>query len=121
MTLFLALHYQFAARAKDCKIPPILFLDQPTQVYFPSIDEGEEFVAEDLAEEMTQEGLHDDIDAVSNMFTQLAKFCDDTKEATGVMPQIIVCDHADRLELGEGYNFNDFVRAKWRQRGFIAD
>jgi hypothetical protein len=121
LTLFLALHYQFAARAKDCKIPPILFLDQPTQVYFPSIDEGEEFVAEDLAEETTQDGLHDDIDAVSNMFTQFAKFCDDTKEATGVMPQIIVCDHADGLELGEGYNFNDFIRAKWRQRGFIAD
>lgn len=122
LTLFLALHYQFAARAKDCKIPPILFLDQPTQVYFPSNDEGEEFEAENLwADDKKDADLHDDIDAVSNMFTQLAKFCDDTKRETGVMPQIIVCDHADGLKLGEGYNFNDFVRAKWRQRGFIAD
>jgi hypothetical protein len=78
-------------------------------------------VAKDLVEETPQNGLHDDIDAVSNMFTQLAKFCDDTQKATGVMPQIIVCDHADGLELGQGYNFSDFVRAKWRQRGFIAD
>jgi len=122
LTLFLALHYQFAARAKDCKIPPILFLDQPTQVYFPSRDEGEEFEAENLrSDEKKATDLHDDIDAVSNMFTQLAKFCDDTERDTGVMPQIIVCDHADGLELGEGYNFDDFVRAKWRTRGFIAD
>lgn len=122
LTLFMALHYQFAARADKCAIPPILFLDQPTQVYFPSKDEGEEFEAENLrAEDTKGVELHDDIDAVSNMFTQLAKFCDDTARETGVMPQIIVCDHADGLELGLDYNFKDFVRAKWRHRGFIAD
>lgn len=122
LTLFMALHYQFAARAEKCAIPPILFLDQPTQVYFPSKDEGEEFEAENLRAEDTQGvELHDDIDAVSNMFTQLAKFCDDTARETGVMPQIIVCDHADGLDLGLDYNFKDFVRAKWRHRGFIAD
>lgn len=122
LTLFMALHYQFAARGDKCAIPPILFLDQPTQVYFPSKDEGEEFEAENLRAEDTQGvELHDDIDAVSNMFTQMAKFCDDTAHETGVMPQIIVCDHADGLNLGQGYNFKDFVRAKWRHRGFIAD
>ncbi len=121
LTLFMALHYQFAARADKCAIPPILFLDQPTQVYFPSKDEGEEFEAENLrAEDTRGVELHDGIDAVSNMFTQLAKFCDDTARETGVMPQIIVCDHADGLELGLDYNFKDFVRAKWRHRGFIA-
>jgi hypothetical protein len=122
LTLFMALHYQFAARSEVCKIPPILFLDQPTQVYFPSRDEGEEFAAENLrADDNKNTDLHDDIDAVSNMFTQLAKFCDDTKKETGVMPQIIVCDHADKLDLGHGYQFADFVRATWRHRGFIAD
>lgn len=122
LTLFMALHYQFAARGDECAIPPILFLDQPTQVYFPSKDEGEEFEAENLRAEDTQGvELHDDIDAVSNMFTQMAKFCDDTAHETGVMPQIIVCDHADGLNLGQGYNFKDFVRAKWRHRGFIVD
>lgn len=112
----------FAARGDECAIPPILFLDQPTQVYFPSKDEGEEFEAENLRAEDTQGvELHDDIDAVSNMFTQMAKFCDDTAHETGVMPQIIVCDHADGLNLGQGYNFKDFVRARWRHRGFIVD
>lgn len=122
LTLFMALHYQFAARSDECKIPPILFLDQPTQVYFPSRDEGDEFAAETLWSDHDKNAdLHDDIDAVSNMFTQLAKFCDDTKKETGVMPQIIVCDHADKLVLGHGYKFDDFIRAKWRHRGFIAD
>lgn len=122
LTLFMALHYQFAARADKCKIPPILFLDQPTQVYFPSKDDGQVFVADNLRPDDTKGvALHDDIDAVSNMFTQLAKFCDDTAEQTGMRPQIIVCDHADGLDLGEGYNFGDFVRQQWRTRGFIAD
>lgn len=122
LTLFMALHYQFAARAKDCKIPPILFLDQPTQVYFPSADHGDEFDPANLrSDENKGVDWHDDLDAVANMFTQLARFCDQTKHETGVMPQIIVCDHADHLELGEGYRYNDFVRARWRQRGLIAD
>jgi len=64
---------------------------------------------------------HDDLDAVANMFTQLAKFCDQTERETGVMPQIIVCDHADKLKLGDGYDYNDFVRARWRKRGLVAD
>lgn len=122
LTLFMALHYQFATRAKDCKIPPILFLDQPTQVYFPSADHGDEFVPANLrSEENKGVDWHDDLDAVANIFTQLARFCDQTKHETGVMPQIIVCDHADHLVLGEGYRYNDFVRARWRQRGLIAD
>jgi len=91
-------------------------------VYFPSKDEGEEFEAEIFrAEDTRVVELHDDIDAVSNMFTQLAKFCDDTARETGAMPQIIVCNHADGLDLGLDYDFKDFVRAKWRHRGFIAD
>lgn len=122
LTLFMALHYQFAARADKCAIPPILFLDQPTQVYFPSKDEGDEFDAENLrSEDGKGSELHDDIDAVSNMFTQMAKFCDDTARETGMVPQIIVCDHADGLDLGQGYKFQDFVRARWRHRGFIVD
>lgn len=122
LTLFMALHYQFAARANDCKIPPILFLDQPTQVYFPSDDHGDEFEPENLHSD-DNKGLdwHDDLDAVANMFTQLAKFCDQTERETGVMPQIIVCDHADKLKLGDGYDYNDFVRARWRKRGLVAD
>lgn len=148
LTLFLSLHYQFAAYA-DCKLPPVLFLDQPTQVYFPSADYGKEFNAAQLrakqdgasgspqAEETEDEPAtraenspvdmytristaDDDLNTVAKMFTVLAKFCDDTAQEVGNKPQIIVCDHADRLELGEGYDFEDFVADRWRDRGFIA-
>lgn len=148
LTLFLSLHYQFAAYA-DCKLPPVLFLDQPTQVYFPSADYGKEFNAAQLRakqdgasgspqSEETEDDpatraanspvethtristADDDLNTVAKMFTVLAKFCDDTAQEVGNKPQIIVCDHADRLELGEGYDFEDFVADRWRDRGFIA-
>ncbi|MCS3848513.1 hypothetical protein GGR70_003576 [Xanthomonas campestris] len=120
LALFLALHAQFAAEA-NCKIPPVLFLDQPTQVYFPaSLDDGEQFDPEDLAKQSRRETrVDEDMSEVNNMFTQLAKFCDQTAKATGVMPQIIVSDHADKLSLGDHYDFGSFVRARWRTRGFI--
>jgi hypothetical protein len=124
LALFMSLHYQFAALSNEgCKIPPILFLDQPTQVYFPaSLDDADDFDANELAKQAKREDVVDaDMSAVTNMFTQLAKFCDETGKKTGVIPQIIVSDHADRLNLGEGYKFPDYVRATWRTRGFIAD
>ncbi|MGF6189732.1 DUF3732 domain-containing protein [Serratia sp. 2723] len=124
LALFMALHYQFAERSESgCKIPPILFLDQPTQVYFPApLDDALEFNPRVLAKQAKREHIvDDDMKAVTNMFTQLAKFCAETGEATGVIPQIIVSDHADKLILSEGYNFKDYVRAEWRTRGFIGD
>lgn len=124
LALFLSLHYQFASySANGCKIPPILFLDQPTQVYFPaSLDDAEKFDSEKLSKQAKREDkVDEDMKAVTNMFTQLAKFCAQTGEDTGVVPQIIVSDHADKLALGEGYQFQDYVRATWRTRGFIAE
>lgn len=150
LTLFLSLHYQFAAYAGS-KLPPVLFLDQPTQVYFPSADYGAEFNAaklrgsqEDpqpaypppqrtdmasgapaggepgLATSASATKIDDDLDTVARMFTVLAKFCDDTAKEVGNRPQIIVCDHADNLKLSEGYDFERLVAARWRDRGFIV-
>lgn len=124
LALFMSLHYQFAARSNEgCKIPPILFLDQPTQVYFPAaLDDGKAFAPKDLARQAKrEEELDADLSAVTNMFTQFARFCATTETQTGVMPQIIVSDHADNLDLEDGYVFKDYVRATWRTRGFIAD
>ncbi|KXV74474.1 hypothetical protein AD953_11570, partial [Acetobacter malorum] len=124
LVLFMSLHYQFAAYSeKGCKIPPILFLDQPTQVYFPtSLDDADEFDAQALSTQVKRAAHVDaDMSSVTNMFTQLAKFCAETGKSTGVTPQIIISDHADKLTLGEGYKFQDYVRATWRTRGFIAD
>lgn len=124
LTLFLALHSVFALKHEDgCKIPPILFLDQPTQVYFPAkIDHGEAFDAQALAAlTQTTARVDADLQSVTNMFNKLVEFCLQTKDATGMMPQIIVTDHADELELEGEATFESFVRATWRTRGFIAD
>lgn len=124
LTLFLALHSVFALKHEEgCRIPPILFLDQPTQVYFPAkIDHGKTFDAKVLAElTASSERVDDDLSAVTNMFDKLVEFCEQTGTVTGMMPQIIVTDHADDLALKGKATFKSFVRATWRERGFIAE
>lgn len=122
LTLFLALHKLFSNLGTQCMIPPILFLDQPSQVYFPSAiaDESQEFQPEDLAAKAGKANrVDEDMKAVENMFTRLVKYCSEVKEQTGLEPQIIVTDHADKLKLEGNLDFESFVRARWRTRGFI--
>lgn len=123
LTLFLALHSAFAAKQEMCKIPPILFLDQPTQVYFPAtIDHSKAFDAAALAAIVDRTtSKDDDMASVTNMFNQLHQFCVQTAKDTGITPQIIVTDHADDLEMDGDLPFETFVVARWRERGFIAD
>jgi hypothetical protein len=123
LTLFLALHSAFAAKQEMCKIPPILFLDQPTQVYFPAtIDHSKAFDAAALAAIVDRTtSMDDDMASVTNMFNQLHQFCLQTAKDTGITPQIIVTDHADDLEMDGDLPFETFVVARWRERGFVAD
>jgi hypothetical protein len=60
--------------------------------------------------------------AVTNMFDQLVMFCEKTQNETGIMPQIIVTDHADHLNLTSGVTFESLVRKRWRDDddGFIS-
>ena len=121
LSLFVALHKLFCSLGDVCKVPPILFIDQPSQVYFPSFgtDNAEEFDAKELAEKAGKEyRLDDDMRAVENLYSELVRFCRITLEQTGIEPQIIVTDHADHLNLTEG-TFESLVRARWRTRGFI--
>lgn len=121
LSLFLALHRYLCKLGNESIIPPILFLDQPTQVYFPTtiLDESEEFNANDLAKKNDSvDTVDDDLESVTNIFDQLVQFCEKTQELTGITPQIIVTDHADNLQL-ESSVFEDLVIARWRDRGFI--
>lgn len=128
LVLFLSLHRYFSELGDECSIPPILFFDQPSQVYFPSIlDGGEEFSASELASKDSSRDQSRDVDedirAVTNLFTQLVEYCKTTKEKTNISPQIIITDHADHLKLGDGVDFESLVRARWRGKneGFISD
>ena len=123
LTLFLALHRYFCHLGAKCNIPPILFLDQPSQVYFPAVlDITAEFSAAEIAKmDRSRSGrpIDEDIRAVTNLYSRMVEFCEDTKKETGIEPQIIVTDHADKLKLSGTTTFDSLVRAKWRDRGLV--
>lgn len=117
LTLFLSLLKYFCSLKELCRIPTLLLLDQPSQVYFPRIDYGEAFNAHELSEKSPDDAVScvdADLQSVQDMYTQLVRFCEETAKETGITPQIIVADHADNLVLGEGLNFESLVKARWR-------
>lgn len=125
ISLFTAIHKYFCSIGEQSLIPPILFLDQPSQVYFPtSIDNNKEkFDAKELKEKEGKiEKLDEDLSSVSNLFKQLVLFCKTTSKETGITPQIIITDHADNLELDvDGIDFESLVNGRrWREHGFIV-
>ncbi len=124
LTLFLALHRYFCSLDDQCFIPTVLFLDQPSQVYFPSIlDNDAKFDPNKLAQiegEARKRPVDEDVVAVTNLYSQLVRFCEETKIATGIEPQIIVTDHADNLTLEGSVSFETLVQGRrWRTHGFI--
>lgn len=126
VTLFLALHKYFAELGEKCAIPSVLFLDQPTQVYFPNFnrDNSESFEAQKAKENeqrsANERPVDEDVVAVENLFSQLSNYCNEIEKAYGFSPQIIVTDHADELTLTNGVLFESLVNDnRWRTRGLI--
>ena len=119
--LFLAMLKYFASLGDKALVPSILFLDQPSQVYFPAtVDVNEkEFDAKDL-KKLENKSADEDLKAVTNLFIQIINVINSIKEDYGFIPQIIISDHADHLDLGE-YKFNNYVVCRWRgkEQGFI--
>lgn len=126
VTLFLALHRYFAELGGKCAIPSLLFLDQPTQVYFPNFNRD---ISESFEEQKGQEArqrtenerpVDEDVKAVENLFSQLSIYCKELELNNGFSPQIIVTDHADNLTLDNGVEFESLVNGnRWRSRGLI--
>lgn len=129
VTLFLALHKYFVELGEKCAIPSVLFLDQPTQVYFPNFNRDNSATFEEQKkQEAEQRKIHsvdqnidEDIKAVENLFSQLSIYCNDLQLSNGFSPQIIVTDHADNLTLSNGFDFEALVNGnRWRTRGLIV-
>jgi len=126
VTLFLALHRYFAELGDKCAIPSLLFLDQPTQVYFPNFNRD---TAASFDEQKSQEAeqrtdkerpVDEDMKAVENLFSRLSIYCNELDLNNGFSPQIIVTDHADDLTLTNGVLFESLVNGnRWRTRGLI--
>ncbi len=119
LSLFLSFSRLFCHLGDKCCIPPILFLDQPSQVYFPVTikDTKQEFDAKELKD---KEGESDkatsDLQNVENFFKEIVLFTKETLRLTGMEPQIIITDHADHLNLNlDNIKFEDLVNGRrWR-------
>lgn len=88
------------------KIPSILVLDQPSQVYFPK-------VYKQLDEDITnsEEIIDDNIVQVKNIFKVISDEIDNIKNECGYKPQVIVLEHADENEFGQ------FIKYRWSKEG----
>jgi hypothetical protein len=115
--LFLSIQKYFCSLKEKCIIPSILFLDQPSQVYFPTVIDTNTngFNAEDLkkAENKLSE-LDADLQSVTKLFDEIVKFTNNINNDYGFEPQIIISDHADNLNLSKG-GFDNFVKKRWRK------
>lgn len=110
IALFLAINFICSKYSADMAIPNILFLDQPSQVYFPKKN----------INNANKESL--DYKNVENIFVQILNYIEYTEERTGEKPQVILIDHADNLDLGDKYKFEDYVRARWNDgNGFVKN
>ena len=117
LCLFLSLSHFFATNRT--LIPSVLFIDQPSQVYFPTKDNYDNFSAEKMWErkegtsintEEEKNKLNLDLEEVTNIFNTLYKFIQSVNNKV----QIVVTEHADNLNLN-GVDFNSLVAARWRR------
>jgi hypothetical protein len=82
--------------APNSSVPSFLFLDQPSQVYFPDANSADS----------------EDTDKVQELYVTLLREIHRIRAEVGFYPQVIVLDHAQNLNLGT-YDFKKFVRADW--------
>lgn len=102
LSLFLGILFLLSIEEKSC-IPTFLFLDQPSQVYFPS--DAERKSAKDT-----------DIKQVENIFNTINSVLVHIKNKSNFMPQVIILEHADKLHLKD-IDFESIVRKRWRENG----
>ncbi|WP_458411535.1 DUF3732 domain-containing protein [Schinkia sp. CFF1] len=100
VSLFLSFLHFFAVQKKSA-IPSILFLDQPSQVYFP--------------EKMFVDAIEksNDVQKVEQIYKTILEEIDLIEKTAHFKPQVIVTDHVGELDI-EGYKFKDYLRKNWR-------
>ena len=82
-------------------MPLFLFLDQPSQVYFPSNDVK------------TRDLPHADIVAVGNMYKTIFDEVKSIEKDTKVLPQVLIVDHVDGTDLKIKDEFLKYARYNW--------
>ncbi|AIM37587.1 hypothetical protein KO02_13495 [Sphingobacterium sp. ML3W] len=99
---FLYLH----SITETSKIPSILILDQPSQVYFPKI-----YRQLDDSTENDKQITDDNIVQVKNIFKVISDEINTIEKKCNYKPQVIVLEHADEEE------FSQFIRYRWSKEG----
>jgi len=111
LSLFLSLLHLSCKEKKSC-IPSFLFIDQPSQVYFPKVTNI--IVKDKQVDLKIGEGeltFDENIEQVKNIFRVILKEIKIIKKGCGFSPQIVVMEHADEKE------FNQYVKKRWDNKG----
>ena len=112
LCLFLAL-LKLTVR-ENASIPAVLFLDQPSQVYFPKVRRVfSSSNKEELLTDNDTDKVDENIIQVINIFTVINEFLNELTEDENInfKPQVIVLEHADEPELDK------FIRERWASKG----
>jgi len=109
LSLFLSLLHLSCKENKSC-IPSFLFIDQPSQVYFPKASKviKEDKEQKDVNDEPT---FDENIEQVKNIFKVIVEEISTIENDCGFAPQIIVMEHADETE------FSQYVKKRWASDG----
>lgn len=110
LSLFLSLLHLFC-KEEESSVPSFLFVDQPSQVYFPKASGVLSKEIEMLKGEEGRKEADENIYQVNNIFKVLLNELDVIKEDCGFSPQIVVMEHAD-----EGW-FAPHVKKRWATGG----
>jgi hypothetical protein len=100
LSLFLAL-LRLNCKSRKSSIPAFLFIDQPSQVYFPT--------KYGIAEE--GESKEENILQVGNIFKVITAELESIRDEYDFYPQIVVMEHADEPE------FEAHIRKRWKKNG----
>ena len=100
LSLFLAL-LRLNCKSPESAIPAFLFIDQPSQVYFPT--------KYGVAEE--GESKDENILQVRNIFKVITAELESIRADYDVYPQVVVMEHADEPE------FETHIRKRWKKDG----
>jgi hypothetical protein len=101
LSLFLSLLHLNSRELKS-SIPSFLFIDQPSQVYFPSKYKE--------VEDGTGETVDENIVQVKNIFKVISDELSTIEQEVGFLPQVVVMEHADEPE------FDEFIKARWTKQ-----
>jgi hypothetical protein len=110
LSLFLSLLHLSCKEPKSC-IPSFLFIDQPSQVYFPKATKVISIDTEIQKDSDDESKYDENIKQVKNIFNVIKKEISVIEKDCGFLPQIVIMEHADEIE------FNQYVKKRWSNNG----